>query len=109
MNQQPDLFSVPIPSGPRPSPSRSKPPTRTERVRDFFLAQPNVWIDGRRFETEGGCYAWRSRISDVRRQFGMVIENRQRTVQGTHGPYVLSEYRYVPKERNGPVLFSTQA
>lgn len=92
---QPDLFSQPLRSLPR---GRGTPkPTRVERVRDYFLARPNEWIDGRAFETEGGCYAWRSRISDVRRQFGLVIENRQRTVQGTHGPYVVSEYRYLPR------------
>lgn len=86
---QPSLFDA------QATPRRTqREPTRTERVRDLFLARPNVWIDGRSFETEGGCYAWRSRISDVRRQFRMVIENRQRTVPGVNGPYVVSEYRF---------------
>jgi hypothetical protein len=95
MTPAPQSFQWEPPQAPRRS--VRKTPTRTERVRDLFLAQPNVWIDGRSFETEGGCYAWRSRISDVRRQYGLVIENRQRTVQGTQGPFVISEYRYCPR------------
>jgi hypothetical protein len=95
MTPAPQSFQWEPPQAPRRS--VRKTPTRTERVRDLFLAQPNVWIDGRSFETEGGCYAWRSRISDVRRQYGLVIENRQRTVRGTQGPYVISEYRYCPR------------
>jgi hypothetical protein len=92
MNPEPQSFHWEPPQAPRRA---RRTPTRVERVRDLFLAQPNVWLDGRSFETEGGCYAWRSRISDVRRQYGLVIENRQRTVQGSNGPFVVSEYRLV--------------
>jgi len=69
--------------------------TYTERVRDTFLARPGEWIDGLELERIGGRYAWRSRISDVRRYYGLTIENRVQTVRGEDGTvYRRSEYRY---------------
>ena len=74
--------------------------TLTETLAAYFLARPNAWIDGMEIASVAGSYAWRSRCSDVRRTFGMVIENRQRRMRGTperdYRQYVISEYRYVP-------------
>lgn len=72
--------------------------TFVDRVRDLFLARPNEWISAVEFERVGGRQAWRTRISDVRRTYGLRIENRVRTVIGEDGLYKvwrLSEYRYV--------------
>jgi hypothetical protein len=74
-------------------------PTRTlaAKVAALFHAEPNVWIDGRTLSTIAGCYGWRTRVSDCRRQFGMRIVNRQRRVKKADGSsYVVSEYRYEP-------------
>lgn len=61
---------------------------------EYFRARPGVWIDGLTLAGLGGAYAWRSRVSDVRVQLGLNIENRQRRV----GRRVVSEYRLVPTD-----------
>lgn len=68
--------------------------TLTSRLADYFRAHEGEWIDGRDLEGVGGAYAWRSRVSDCRRQFGMVIDNRQRRIATNTGHYSISEYRY---------------
>ena len=87
--------------------------TLTEKLAAFFRAHPSQWIDGMQLAAVAGSYAWRSRCSDVRVKFGMVIENRQRRVYGHRAwcpqwdfstsececggaTVVKSEYRYVP-------------
>ena len=68
------------------------PSTFRDRVASLLRSRANQWIDGRELATVGGAYAWRSRVSDCRQDLGMVIENRQRRVNGV----VISEYRFVP-------------
>lgn len=71
--------------------------TRVSRLAAFFRQRPDCWIDGRLLAPIAGQYAWRTRISDLRRApFLMTIENRQRTIQTENGPVVISEYRFVP-------------
>ena len=60
-------------------------------VAAHFRAHPGVWIDGMAFASIGGCYAFRTRISDCRTQLNMAILNRQRKV----GKRVVSEYMFV--------------
>jgi hypothetical protein len=76
--------------------SRETKRSRAETLADFFLRNPDVWIDGRRLAEFAGNYAWRTRISDVRRApFNLPIQNRQRRVRTAHGSTVtISEYRY---------------
>lgn len=68
----------------------------------FFRARPLVWIDGRELEI-AGRYAWRTRISDLRRvPYCMNIENRQRRIERPDGTtHVVSEYRFVPDAEMG--------
>jgi hypothetical protein len=99
-----------------------KPISFCQRLEAFFLAHPGEWIDGRRLEAVAGRYAWRSRVSDLRkRPYTHRIENRQRhiipvecdcsevheNVGGVSGcecechtrrpcSYTVSEYRFVP-------------
>lgn len=63
-----------------------------DRVASLFRSQPNVWLDGLEIAKVGGCYAYRTRISDCRRQRGMNIENRL----VRRGRVVSSQYRFVP-------------
>ena len=57
--------------------------TLIARLAQFVRQRPFVWIDGRELALVGGAYAWRTRISELRRApFHMTIENRQRTVRG---------------------------
>lgn len=71
--------------------------SRSQLLAEFFKARPLVWIDGRELEI-AGRYAWRTRVSDLRRApYFMNIENRQRRIAREDGTmYVVSEYRYVP-------------
>lgn len=50
--------------------------SNTEKIAELFKARPNVWINSRSLERPGGRNAWRTRVSDCRREFGMWIENR---------------------------------
>jgi len=66
--------------------------TYRDALAAYFKAHAGAWVDGNLLASMGGCYAWRTRVSDCRTQLGMVIENRQRKV----GHRTVSEYRYVP-------------
>lgn len=72
--------------------------TLIEQLARFFRDRPHHWVDGERLEKVAGKYAWRTRVSDLRRPpFGMTIENRQRRLTLHSGrTFKVSEYRYVP-------------
>ena len=74
-----------------------KQDTRAGRLAAFFRERPGCWVDGRALAPIAGSYAWRTRISDLRRApFVMTTENRQRTIQTEDGAVTISEYRYLP-------------
>lgn len=66
--------------------------TFRDHVADWFRANPNTWHDGMVIAQIGGCYAYRTRISECRTMLGMDIQNRLRKV----GERTVSEYRFVP-------------
>lgn len=69
----------------------------TQQLAAYFRAHPATWIDGTALARVAGRYAWRSRVSNCRREEGMTIENRTRKVLGANGTRItVSEYRYVP-------------
>lgn len=80
----------------------AKPATRTlcDQLAAFLKQRPNTWIDGREIARIAGAYAWRSRISNLRRPpYGMAIENRQYIEKLADGRKVrVSLYQYVPAE-----------
>jgi hypothetical protein len=80
-----------------------------DKLEDFLKQHANEWVDGFNLALVAGRYAWRSRVSDLRRHRRMTIDNRVRTVVahalGCAGMprqcsgcanYKVSEYRYVP-------------
>lgn len=68
-------------------------PTLNDKLASYLEQRPHQWIDGRELAQIAGVYAWRSRVSNLRRGRGMTIENRVR-----HLPNLkISEYRYVPE------------
>ena len=72
----------------------------TERVADVFRARPGEWIDARELMAIGGVCAWRTRVSDARRQFGLDIENRTERVALADGRRITrSLYRLWPNGR----------
>lgn len=90
--------------------------TLNDKLEAFFKAHEREWIDGKRLAEIAGGYAWRSRVSNLRTQRGMNIENRQRTIREhdftcpatlawdvpgacnclRERRFVKSEYRYLP-------------
>lgn len=80
----------------------------TSSLAAHFSAHEGQWIDGRHLAEIAGSYAWRTRVSDLRRApYLMRIENRQRRVARDDGEhYTVSEYRYV-QSRTGHVRRTT--
>jgi hypothetical protein len=76
-------------------------PSRVALLAQFFRAHPNTWIDGRELALVAGAYAWRSRVSDLRKPpFNLLIENRQRKLTAKAGaPFTVSEYRWTSPVR----------
>ena len=73
----------------------TKRTTYRDEVAALFRTLPAIWIHGENLAEVGGYYAWRTRVSDCRKQLGMVIENRQyREPNGR----TRSQYRYLPVE-----------
>ena len=72
--------------------------TFTDAVAALFRARPNQWIDAREIMAVGGMYAWRTRLSDARREFGMVIENEWHTERRDGRTFRVSRYRYRTQE-----------
>lgn len=77
--------------------------TLTTKLADYFKERPYCWIDGRILAEVAGAYAWRTRVSDLRKpkrlggKYEMAIENRVETYRTAEGkPFKLSSYRYLP-------------
>lgn len=71
------------------------PRSLVETLAAYFRARPRQWIDGLALAQVAGSYAWRSRLSELRRPpFTMTIENRQYK----RDRFTVSEYRFVPEE-----------
>jgi hypothetical protein len=96
----------------------SKPSSQNDKLAEFFKARPNVWIDGRKLAGVAGGYAWRTRVSNIRKPpYGMTIENRVRIVGGSgrENPgkdaekFKISEYRYVPRESSKLTVIHVEA
>jgi hypothetical protein len=72
-----------------------EPRSLAARLATYFHARPGQWIDGRTLATVGGLYAWRSRVSELRRApYSMRLDNRQRRVEVDGHKVTISEYRY---------------
>jgi hypothetical protein len=82
-----------------------------DKLEAFFKARPHTWIDGKDLAEIAGGYAWRTRVSDLRKQRGMTILNDVVTLKDAHGKtFKISHYRYVPDlptrvEPSGQVAF----
>lgn len=62
--------------------------TLRDRVRETFLARPNIWISMLELSQIGGIGGWRTRVSEVRQVDGLNIQQQ--------GNGARSKYRYVP-------------
>ena len=70
--------------------------SRTIKIKEFFEAHPNEWIPSIQLEPHGGRCAWRTRVSEVRRQHGMTIENKVKKWTDGVQTFTFSVYRYTP-------------
>lgn len=75
----------------------------TNHVADYFKARPLIWITAVALESVGGRQAWRTRVSNCRKDLGMDIRNRQQRMTDSEGkPWCLSEYCYFPPAETVP-------
>lgn len=72
----------------------------TARVAQYLVARAGEWVDASELMQVGGRCAWRTRLSEARGQYGLVIENRVRTVKDGARRWRVSEYR-VPAQGQG--------
>ncbi len=69
--------------------------TFRDAVAQHFRAHAGEWVHYGQLMAIGGQLAWRTRVSECRRDYGMRIENRlERAEDGLATSY----YRYVPAE-----------
>jgi len=67
-----------------------------DQLEAYLRQHPNQWIDARTVLMPiGGFGGWRTRLSDLRRQRNMNIENRNRRVTDGLQTWTVSEYRFV--------------
>lgn len=91
---QPNLFAGHVTSESDPSDCSH---SLCARLDAFFRARPGDWIDGRELAMVAGAYAWRSRVSELRRPpYNRTIQNRQRRYEHV----TVSEYRLVTADAN---------
>jgi hypothetical protein len=70
--------------------------TYRDRVAAYFKAKPGQWIEWHELAAIGGALAWRTRVSDARRELGMDIVNKvHKLPDGTK----VSCYKYQPKAK----------
>lgn len=71
--------------------------TRVAALARLFRRRPGVWIDGRELARVAGHYAWRTRVSELRRlPFSMAIVNRQTRIRTASGDLAIrSEYKHI--------------
>lgn len=63
------------------------------RIARLLIERRGQWVDGKELARVGGGYAWRTRVSDLRKEPWMLdVKNRYRRVRGG---FVVSEYRLV--------------
>ena len=73
----------------------------TDRVEALFKARPDTWVDAIELERIGGRQAWRTRVSQCRRERGMVIENKQMKQRDPQGRvWTTSLYRWVSQPQD---------
>lgn len=73
-----------------------------DAVAEFFKEHQGQWIAASALADIGGTLAWRTRISEARRQLGMHIENRQEKDYVGGVLNVRSYYRYLTFAPIGP-------
>jgi len=74
---------------PAPTPKKSAT-TYRDAVAEYLGARAGEWVSAYDIAKVGGALAWRTRLSEARRQLNMTIDNRVRTLpNGTK----VSEYR----------------
>jgi hypothetical protein len=70
-----------------------------EKLAAYLSARPNEWIDGHALLDIGGTFAFRTRLSELRRPpFNMTIENRTTRHAFMGRKWTETKYRYTVQE-----------
>lgn len=73
--------------------------TLCETLADYLKARPNEWIDGHALLDIGGTFAFRTRLSELRRPpFNMTIENQTTRHAFMGRKWTETKYRYTVQE-----------
>jgi hypothetical protein len=82
-----------------------------DKLETFFKAHPYQPVDGKVLAQIAGGYAWRTRVSNLRKQRGMDIVNDVMCLKDAQGAvFKVSTYTYLPPvethvEASGQVAF----
>lgn len=65
------------------------------RLAKLLLGHRGEWVDGKRLAIVAGGYAWRTRVSNLRKApWFLTIDNRYRRVKAPDGrTFIVSEYK----------------
>jgi hypothetical protein len=70
-----------------------------ERLAAYFRERPGQWIDGHALLDIGGTFAFRTRLSELRRPpFNMTIENQTTRHEFMGRKWTETKYRYTVQE-----------
>ncbi len=61
--------------------------TQTAIIHARLLANRGNWVPMTELALEAGCYAVNSRVADIRRMFGAIVENSTKKVNGKRHSY----------------------
>lgn len=74
-------------------PAAAGPTSLCDKLAAYLIAHEGEWVDAHVLASIGGFAAWRTRLSELRRQRRMTIENRWID----NGNFRVTEYRYLPE------------
>ena len=78
--------------------------TQNEKLEEFFRAHPGQWIDMPDLAKEIGAFAVHSRVSDLRKDRGMIIEHKNTWATEDGAQKIFSRYRFMPNVTGGVEL-----
>lgn len=68
--------------------------TFRDAIADEFRAHPGEWLSCYALMQVGGALAWRTRVSECRRDLAMTIENK---IERDRNGVAVSYYKFTPK------------
>jgi hypothetical protein len=76
--------------------------SRADIIVEYFKSHPDQWISAYTLMELGGKMAWRTRVSDARKQLGRIDNEVRRDARGVAESF----NRFVPVQRGQAGLFA---